>query len=163
GAESYQLEPQGDHIPLSEGSVLEAAAPVLSPERRWWLDKYLVLEFIRKPQDEQVAAARRPVVAFGDLRRVTPIARRFGYERGQPIDRHYIEAFLEKNASAIHGHVLEVGDGLYTRRFGGSRVAKSDVLHVTAGNPAATIVGDLSRAEHIPSDWFDCIICTQTL
>jgi glycosyltransferase involved in cell wall biosynthesis/SAM-dependent methyltransferase len=102
-------------------------------------------------------------VAFGDLRRVTPIAREFGYERGQPIDRHYIEAFLEENAPAIRGNVLEIGDSGYTRRFGGPRVTKSDVLHVTAGNPAATIVGDLSRAEHIPSDCFDCIICTQTL
>jgi SAM-dependent methyltransferase len=39
----------------------------------------------------------------------------------------------------------------------------SDVLHVTTGNPKATIVADLSRAPHIPSDLFDCIIFTQTL
>ena len=31
------------------------------------------------------------------------------------------------------------------------------------GNPEATIVGDLSKADHIPSEHFDCIIITQTL
>jgi SAM-dependent methyltransferase len=52
---------------------------------------------------------------------------------------------------------------MYTRKFGGNRVTISDVLHVTEGNPRATIVGDLTCADHIPSDTFDCIILTQTL
>jgi ubiquinone/menaquinone biosynthesis C-methylase UbiE len=42
-------------------------------------------------------------------------------------------------------------------------VAKSDVLHVWDDNPQATIVTDLTCADHIPSDTFDCIIFTQTL
>jgi SAM-dependent methyltransferase len=58
---------------------------------------------------------------------------------------------------------LEIGDNSYIKRFGGSRVTHSDVLHVQEGNPQATFVGDLSSAEHIPSDLFDCIILTQTL
>ena len=58
---------------------------------------------------------------------------------------------------------MEIGDNSYTKAFGGARVATSDVLHVTEGNPMATIVGDLTRADHIPSDSFDCIILTQTL
>jgi SAM-dependent methyltransferase len=37
------------------------------------------------------------------------------------------------------------------------------VLHISQGNPQATIVADLSHADHIPSDIFDCIILTQTL
>jgi len=59
--------------------------------------------------------------------------------------------------------VLEIGDDSYTRRFGGSRVKFGDVLHVTEDNPRATIVADLTRANHLPSDAFDCIIFTQTL
>ena len=31
------------------------------------------------------------------------------------------------------------------------------------GNPKATVVADLTQADHIPADTFDCIICTQTL
>jgi SAM-dependent methyltransferase len=59
--------------------------------------------------------------------------------------------------------VLEVGDNAYTLRFGGERVTRSDVLHVTVGNRQATFVGDLSSAEHVPSDAFDCVVLTQTL
>lgn len=102
-------------------------------------------------------------VQLGSLRRVTPISREFGYDRGLPIDRYYIERFLSANALDIRGHVLEIADNTYTRRFGGDRVIKSDVLHVMEGDPTATIVGDLTCADHIPSDTFDCVILTQTL
>jgi len=100
---------------------------------------------------------------FGDLRQVNPISREWGFDRGEAIDRYYIERFLSATASDIRGNVLEVGDNFYTRQFGADRVSKSDVLHVTEGNPNATIVGDLTCADHIPSDTFDCIVCTQTL
>jgi glycosyltransferase involved in cell wall biosynthesis len=108
---------------------------------------------------------RPPVgwVRFGSLRRVTPVSSHFGYDRGQPIDRYYIEGFLARHAVDVRGRVLEIGDDSYTRKFGGSRVEVSDVLHVTAGNPQATIVADLTSADHIPSSAFDCIILTQTL
>jgi glycosyltransferase involved in cell wall biosynthesis len=102
-------------------------------------------------------------VRFGSLRRLTPISRTFGFDRGLPIDRHYIERFLSAHAADIRGDVLEIGDDTYTHRFGGDRVKKSDVLHVTEGNPKATIVGDLTCATHIASDSFDCVILTQTL
>ena len=102
-------------------------------------------------------------VSFGDLRRVEPFGRHFGTDRGQAIDRHYIEAFLQSHATDIRGRVLEVGDDGYTRQFGGQRVTHSDVLHVDASNPRATIVADLTVAPQIPDDSFDCIILTQVL
>jgi SAM-dependent methyltransferase len=102
-------------------------------------------------------------VRFGSFRRVTPISQDFGYERGRPVDRYYIENFLESCAADVRGRVLEVGDRTYTRRFGGDRVVVSDMLHVVAGEPEATIIGDLASADHIPSDTFDCVILTQTL
>jgi SAM-dependent methyltransferase len=102
-------------------------------------------------------------VNFGSLRRVTPVSSAFGFDRGQPIDRYYIENFLAHHANDIQGRVLEIGDNSYTRKYGDSRVRISDVLHVQAGNPQATIIADLTRADHIPSDAFDCIIFTQTL
>lgn len=102
-------------------------------------------------------------VRFGSLRRLTPISRRFGYDRGQPIDRYYIEQFLQQQAADIKGQVLEIGDDNYTRQWGNGRVRHSDVWHVSAENPKATIVGDLAKADHVESEQFDCIICTQTL
>jgi SAM-dependent methyltransferase len=109
-------------------------------------------------------------IDFGDLRRVTPIGREFGLdrpptgkERGSPVDRHYIEGFLEAHTRDIQGRVLEIGDDAYTRRYGGDRVTRSDVLNITADNPAATIVADLADAPQIPNASFDCVILTQTL
>lgn len=102
-------------------------------------------------------------VRFGDTRRTRPISPRFGFDRGQPIDRHYIEYFLSRHCSEIRGRVLEVGDNTYTHRFGGSRVTRSDVLHVSAGNPQATFIGDLANPSVLPPHAFDCIVLTQTL
>lgn len=102
-------------------------------------------------------------VKFGSLNRLTPFSYHFGYDRGQPIDRYYIENFLDCFSKDVQGRVLEIGDRAYTTRFGGNRVAQSDVLHVSEDNPQATIIGDLTNADHIPSNAFDCIILTQTL
>jgi glycosyltransferase involved in cell wall biosynthesis len=101
--------------------------------------------------------------SFGSLRRVVPVSRSFGFDRGQPIDRHYIDLFLSRHASDVRGRVLEIGEPTYTRRFGGSAVSGLDVLHVREGNPEATVVGDLSNGGHLPTDAFDCILLIQTL
>ena len=102
-------------------------------------------------------------VGFGHLRRLTLVSRKFGYDRGQPIDRYYIENFLGCQAKDIKGRVLEIKDDTYSRRYGGSRVEVSDVLDILEDNPWATVVADLTHAPHVPSDTFDCILCTQTL
>jgi len=102
-------------------------------------------------------------VDFGSFRRLAPIDPSFGRFRGLAIDRYYIERFLSNNISDIRGCVLEMGDNAYTRKFGGNRIIRSDVLDVVEGNPNATVVADLTTAGNIPADTFDCIICTQTL
>src|SRR5262245_4750987 len=102
-------------------------------------------------------------VRFGSLRRVKPVSEIFGLERGQAIDRYYVENFLAQHAVDVRGHVMEVADNHYTVRFGKDRVTKSDVLHAVSGNPTATIVADLTSDGDIASDSFDCIIATQTL
>ena len=102
-------------------------------------------------------------VDFGSLRRISPLSRNWGYDRGLPIDRYYIENFLHRHSREIRGRVLEIEDNSYTCRFGREKVEKSDVLHVCEGNPHATMVGDLTHAPHLPDAAFDCIILTQTL
>lgn len=102
-------------------------------------------------------------VDIGDFDRVTPLSTEFGYERGGPIDRYYIENFLLKESGSIKGHAMEIGDNAYTMQFGGDKITKSDILHVNDTNPAATIIGDISSAPQIPDNTFDCIVLTQTL
>jgi SAM-dependent methyltransferase len=102
-------------------------------------------------------------VRFGSLDRVSPISSDWGYDRGLPIDRYYIDRFLESEAAKIRGRVLEIDTNDYTRRFGGEGVVQSDVLHISEMRPGVTLVGDLTSADHLPSNAFDCVILTQTL
>jgi SAM-dependent methyltransferase len=102
-------------------------------------------------------------IDFGDLRRLTPISSDFGGDRGNPVDRYYIEKFLQQHCLDIKGRVLEVADPGYNQRFGGQRVRQSDVLHVNLKASEVTIIADLTAADHLPSDTFDCFIQTQTL
>ena len=102
-------------------------------------------------------------VDLGDLRRLTPLSRQFGFDRGTPVDRYYVERFLEDNCLDIQGRVLEIGEDLYATRYGGDRIAALDILNVTSGCPAATIIADLSNAPELANAQFDAIILTQTL
>lgn len=126
-----------------------------------------MLAFLQAWWDRYVRGTAVGWVRFGSLRRLTPLGEVFGMARGHSldlcIDRFYIEHFLRHATLDIRGHVLEVGDNIYTRRFGGPKVTASDVLHAALGNPVATIVADLTNAQHLASDTFDCIILTQTL
>lgn len=102
-------------------------------------------------------------IDFGDFGRTEPISAEFGFDRGVPIDRYFVEGFLARNAARIRGTVLEIGDNAYTLQFGGKQVEKSDVLHVDVANPVATIIGDISIPGTLPERAFDCIVLTQTL
>lgn len=101
---------------------------------------------------------------YNSLRTVHPIRRDFGWQAGQTIDRYYTEeVFLPQHSEDIRGRVLEIGDRRYTERFGGTKVTKSDVLNVNPGDKATTIVADLTSADHITSNTFDCAVLTFTL
>jgi SAM-dependent methyltransferase len=86
----------------------------------------------------------------------------WGYDRGTPIDRYYIERFLEKYRQDIFGRVLEIKDSTYTDRFGAG-VEQREVLDINPSNPRATFIADLAAADAIPSNQFDSFVLTQTL
>ena len=96
------------------------------------------------------------------LRVQEPVSTQFGLDRGRPVDRFYIERFLQLNKGLIRGRVLEVQEKTYTDWFG-SAVEQSDVLHAGPGNEEATLIGDLTTGDGIPQSAYDCIILTQTL
>jgi SAM-dependent methyltransferase len=139
--------------------------------------KSKLLSKIRASQSPMLLGARRRVRSFikrdswipvgsvrwGDFRRQQPICANFGYGRGSPVDRHYIETFIGEHSNDVAGRVLEIKDAGYTRRFGGDRVEQSDVLDVDPANSAATIIGDLSDPKVLAEGVYDCVIVTQTL
>ena len=91
-----------------------------------------------------------------------PLSDTWGFDRGTPVDRYYIERFLDRHRGDIRGRVLEIKNNIYTKRFG-SAVDAADVLDIDASNPDATIIADLAATATVPESRFDCFILTQTL
>jgi SAM-dependent methyltransferase len=91
-----------------------------------------------------------------------PLSTEWGFDRGTPVDRYYIERFLAAHSADIRGRTLEVKSAEYTRGFG-SAVTQLDVLDLDSANADATIVADLAIGEGIPERAFDCFVLTQTL
>ncbi len=119
-----------------------------------WLNKLGVVKHFHPAVGE---------VDGGDFDRLLPFSREFGYDRGGPVDRYYIENFLKKESGSIQGRGLEIGDNEYSLMYGGSKLTQSDILHIDASNKKATFIGDLSDAPQLPDNAFDCIVLTQTL
>jgi SAM-dependent methyltransferase len=113
------------------------------------------------PMRQRLRRFTRPAW-LGTIRRTRPLSDVWGLDRGTPVDRYYIERFLEEHRNDIRGRVVEVKDSGYTDRYG-IGVVQRDVLDIDPKNPLATIVADLAAADAIPSNTYDCFILTQTL
>jgi len=100
--------------------------------------------------------------AIDRLLSVRPKSDHWGWDRGTPVDRYYIERFLADHAGDVRGNVLEVKDDDYSKRYGHD-LARTDVLDIDPDNPQATIVADLATGDGIPESSFDCFVLTQTL
>ena len=92
-----------------------------------------------------------------------PLSNEWGRDRGLPPHRYYLERFLAESAPYIRGRCLEFQDPDYVPQFGGQAVTSLDILHVDASNPRATLIADLTRPNQLPSNHFDCIVCTHVL
>jgi SAM-dependent methyltransferase len=87
-----------------------------------------------------------------------PLPTRAGAHRGVQIPRYFFNCWISSQANSVRGHVAEIGDAGYIRRLGGSNVTKIDVVDIDSHNPQATIVADLSQANSIPDNSFDCLV-----
>lgn len=104
---------------------------------------------------------QRMLVRYPGRLATAPLSRVFGLDRGRPIDRHYIEQFLDGHRDAIRGRVLEVADTTYTHRYGRD-ITEAVALHVAGNGRPDTLTGDLGCPESLPAARFDCFVCTQT-
>jgi hypothetical protein len=128
-----------------------------------------MMQHVVQPLLARVSAKRRARLRrlvqpayLGMLRRTQPLSQRYGFDRGQPVDRYYIEAFLAAHCRDIRGRGLEVKSADYLRQYD-CGLASLDVLDIDPTNPDATIIADLAAAENLPSSQFDCFVLTQTL
>ncbi|MFQ5668582.1 MAG: hypothetical protein ACE5I7_19425 [Candidatus Binatia bacterium] len=98
---------------------------------------------------------------WGNLRRTQPFSLDFGFDRGTPIDRYYVEKFFEQNRAHIRGDVLEIQVSTYTRRDGHDvHVAHSVDINSSV---APTIVCDLASSDGVlPNERYDCFLLPST-
>jgi SAM-dependent methyltransferase len=103
--------------------------------------------------------ARLPVIRqlrCLQFRRLQPIGN--GRQRGTPIVRYYWERYLQEHLADIRGTTLEIGTTDTIRRFGGIVVTRADAIDLSPHSPEVTVVADLSRADHVPADRYDCFV-----
>lgn len=92
-----------------------------------------------------------------------PLSTQYGFDRGLPLDRFFIDDFLNKHSSYIKGNCLEILNNDYTVKYGYNNVIKSDVLDIDESNKKATIIDDLRNLKKIRDNTYDTIILTQVL
>src|SRR5947199_10851725 len=92
------------------------------------------------PRSRRMLLLRRP--SFDGLLGVRPVSDHWGWDRGTPVDRYYIDAFLTRHGADVRGRALEVKDAGYVRRLDHG-VTHIDVLHIDPNNSHATIVAHL--------------------
>ncbi|WP_051979068.1 glycosyltransferase [Edaphobacter aggregans] len=160
----YDWYKHGQEAMWGDGASNAAKSVLAAPRAH-----VLLKRIFRAAVPERLRALRRRTwpprvgkVDFGSLASTRPLSMDFGWERGTPLDRYYIEGFLQEHSRDIKGRVLEIGDDLYSRRFG-TEIAQLDVLHVSSENLKVTITGDITTRGVLPEGAFDCIIFTQTL
>jgi SAM-dependent methyltransferase len=95
------------------------------------------------------------------LRRLHPLGD--GRQRGTPIVRYYWARFLQRYQSDIRGAALEIGTTTTLRQYGGQVLTRADALDLTAHGPEVTVIADLSRADHVPSNSYDCFVSQFTI
>jgi len=123
----------------------------------------LLWELLSEVRRKLTLRAKPATSYFLTTKTTTPLSTKYGFDRGTPIDRYYIEAFLTQNKKHIRGTCLELTDDAYTRLFGEDRVTRSDVLDINTHNTHANIHGDLRSLGNIQRNTYDSIILTQVL
>lgn len=99
------------------------------------------------------------------LDRSEPFSRVFELDRGDAIDRVYIDSFLSANSCLIAGSILEFGDDRYTSKYG-NNVSRS--LIINGSGPSSSYENidlDLTKNKEVDpfKGSFDCIIATNVL
>ncbi|MBX3010096.1 MAG: hypothetical protein KF832_01270 [Caldilineaceae bacterium] len=90
------------------------------------------------------------------LRRLQPLDG--GRSQGLSIIRYYWAAFLEQYQADIRGHALEIGETTTIRQYGGERLTQADALDLAPHSPEVRVVADLSRADQVAGDNYDCFV-----
>lgn len=103
-----------------------------------------------------------PLPRWGNIRKHAPFSTYFGFDRGTPIDRYYINIFFATHASSITGDILELQAAGYATRYGNNVNFIETVDIEPAFNPTYCV--DLcNEGATLPLARFDCILLPNSL
>lgn len=103
------------------------------------------------------------VIDWGSLRRLMPVCGNFGFTRGWPVDRYYLDQYIAKISNLVTGNVLEVGvyvsDPMkkkfpHSKSFHAVDVIKTDKVDYA---------GDIHERSLFSEGSFDTILCFNVL
>ncbi|HMO58687.1 MAG TPA: methyltransferase domain-containing protein [Roseiflexaceae bacterium] len=84
-------------------------------------------------------------------------------DRGTVIVRYYWARFLEQYRADIRGRGLEIGETTTLRTYGGHAITQAEALDLAPHTNEVTVVADLSRADHLAANQYDCFIIQFTM
>lgn len=152
---------------IRDRRLLETLARELRPSRgpsplshsagalaRRWLSRLRRIAGSRRTAWMTLPVVRR--LRCMQFRRLRPLGE--GRQAGTPIVRHYWARFLEEHRRDLRGRALEIGTTATIRRYGGAAIGRAEAIDLTAHSSEVTVVADLSRADDVPSDSYDCFV-----
>ena len=110
------------------------------------------------------ALSPRPgTVRFGDFGRLWPFSQRFGFDRGAPVDRYYLQQFVRSIRPIVRGRCLEIGGSLKNNWFYRFDVDEFRTLELEQSKRADDLVGDAADPGVLdPASW-DSILAFHVL
>jgi SAM-dependent methyltransferase len=113
--------------------------------------------------DAGLLSPPRGAVDWGSLRRSHPICKRFGFSRGTPIDRYYLDKFVAQIRNRVVGATVEIGGARQNREL----YRLTNVSEYTAIDAEAhdyvDVVGDAHESSLLAPDSADSILAFNVL
>ena len=102
-------------------------------------------------------------VDWGQLRRLHPICKGFGFSRGTPIDRYYLNQFVDEIRDRVVGKTVELGGVSSNADFYKWRHLTSFVTVDCRPGRGVDVVGDIHNADLLPPDSVDSVVAFNVL
>lgn len=159
GIRIYELSDLSNEL-LSKYTILVAVDEAYHGGIRKTLEEFAGIDilkrtsFLSKQDIDVLFRETHPFFCDGFLTLVEPVSRLFGNDRGTPVDRYYIEKYLEQSSCELPNplSVIEVGEDTYSKKYFPN--ANHDILDFSKGM-------DLTVKESLPYSKYEVFICTQ--
>lgn len=120
-------------------------------------------EVLREAEEMGLIAPVASSLAWGDLRRLVPICPWFGFSRGTPIDRYYLEHFARDVREQVCGCVVDIGGRpAFWQKLGFARVSRRCVVDI-APQSGVDVVGNAADPLLFEADSVDGVLAFNVL